>query len=101
MKAKSIYKCPEEAAQAKKNAIKKVRSYAMNAYIGPRPDTDFTVSPLYKAFFKDSDVGRPSDIFLMMDENADTLCMPHFRVLMDGQSWFHAPSALHSGSGVM
>jgi prepilin-type processing-associated H-X9-DG protein len=36
-----------------------------------------------------------------MDVYPDTLCMPHFRVSMSGNNWFHAPSNLHQGGGII
>ena len=101
LKTKSIYKCPEDRASNKKGAINKVRSYSMNCYAAPIADTEFSVTKTYKAFNKDGDITRPSDLFLFMDVNPETLCMPHFRVLMEEQNWFHAPSTLHSGSGAI
>jgi prepilin-type N-terminal cleavage/methylation domain-containing protein len=103
-KSKPTYKCPEDKSVYGSGKLKapKIRSYSMNCYVGPIAGAqDFTPSSPYISFKRSADVARPADIFLFMDVNPDTICMPHFRVLMDSESWFHAPSALHKGAGVV
>ncbi len=104
MKSNPTYKCPEDKSVFGNGRFKlpKIRSFSMNSYVGVVAGTqDFTPSPTYLSFKRSADLVRPSDIFLFMDVNPDTICMPHFRVLMNSESWFHAPSALHKGAGVV
>lgn len=104
LRSTAIYKCPEDKSTLGKTKVPKVRSYAMNCYVGavPKvPDLDFRPVPGMAVFGKSADLGRPSDTFLFMDVDPDIICMPHFRVLMDGGVWFHNPSALHRNAGVI
>jgi hypothetical protein len=99
LKSLEIYKCPEDKSKIGK--LPKLRSYSMNSYVADTPDGQFTPSATYKSFRRMQDVATPSDIFLTMDVNPDTICMPHFRVMMDSPTWFHVPSTLHKKSGVL
>ncbi len=103
LKSKAVYKCPEDKSVVPQfRGQPRVRSYSMNAYIAPIRGDNFTTAAAFAVFRKSTDFLRPADIFLTMDVNPDTLCMPHFRVLMTGNNnWFHAPSTLHSRSAVL
>jgi prepilin-type N-terminal cleavage/methylation domain-containing protein len=96
-----IYKCPEDKSTSGPAKTPKVRSYAMNCYVGAVQDADFYPVPGYATFNKLEDLGQPSDTFLFIDTAPDTVCMPQFRVLMDSSVWFHTPSTLHRNSGVI
>jgi prepilin-type N-terminal cleavage/methylation domain-containing protein len=102
LKAKAVYKCPEDKVVTPQFRNQQhVRSYAMNAYIAPMRGDSFTTDANYAVFRRSTDFQKPSEVFLTMDVNPDTLCMPQFRVYMSGNSWFHAPSTLHSRSSVL
>jgi len=96
LKSKAIYKCPEDKAITRRALH--VRSYSMNSYIAP---VQFQTEPGWAVFKRSTDFVNPAGIFLMMDVYPDTLCMPHFRVLMSAEQWFHAPSNLHKKAGLI
>ena len=71
----AIYRCPSDEGQmfdGKRTAV--VRSYAMNSFMGGR---DATVGPIpetamtgYTWFFaKDSDISRPSEMWVLIDQD--------------------------------
>jgi len=97
LQSKAIYKCPEDKSTATAKKIPRVRSYAMNAYVGPVRNDSFQNEAGWAVFRKGSEIATPSEIFLTMDVYPDTLCMPHFRIRMGGSTFFHAPSLLHQG----
>lgn len=94
--SKAIYKCPEDRSMTRK--APNVRSYSMNAHIGT---TQYQTEPGWAVFKKSGDFRNPAGIFLTMDVQPGTLCMPQFRVSMGNDAWFHAPSVLHRNSGVL
>lgn len=96
LKTKATYKCPEDKAITRR--APHVRSYSMNAYLGT---TQYQTETGWAVFRKTGDLIRPSEIFLTMDVFPETICMPHFRVPMSNEQWFHAPSTLHKNSGVV
>lgn len=107
LNSKGTYRCPADSKKIGTRTIPNVRSYAMNAYIASTatpPNYDpFTLEREFQSYKKASDFQNPAETFLFMDVNPDTVCMPHFRVLMrpDAQMWFHVPSTLHKMAGVV
>ena len=100
IKSKPSYRCPADNKPIATRKAPNVRSYAMNSYIDPA-SSEFASDGGYKVFGKAGDLRTPTQIFLTMDVNPESICMPHFRVLMTQNSWFHVPSALHGGAGVV
>ncbi|HEV8544201.1 MAG TPA: type II secretion system protein [Verrucomicrobiae bacterium] len=101
VQSKAIYKCPEDKAVEGPKKTPHARSYSMNSYIAPVKSAQNLDETGWAVFRKSTDFVNPSATFLTMDVYPDTLCMPHFRVLMGEEQWFHAPSNLHKGLGVI
>jgi prepilin-type N-terminal cleavage/methylation domain-containing protein len=104
----AVFKCPEDRGGGMRSGVRNaphVRSYAMNAYLG------WTAEPReleggYKIFARASDLDSvsPADLFVFQDVHPDSLCMPAFVVYMPGSDvdgFYHYPSSLHRGSGVL
>jgi hypothetical protein len=101
LKSLAIYKCPEDKSTVGPAKTPKVRSYAMNCYVGACDNADFHPLPAFTSFNKADDLGRPTETLLFLDTAPDTICMPQFRVLMTGGQWYHTPATLHRNSGVV
>jgi prepilin-type N-terminal cleavage/methylation domain-containing protein/prepilin-type processing-associated H-X9-DG protein len=77
----SIYHCPsDEAVSAMQKAAgwtQRVRSYSMNAMVGNAGDASATGvnvnNPSYRQFFKMSQIPRPTEIFVFLDEHPDSI----------------------------
>jgi prepilin-type N-terminal cleavage/methylation domain-containing protein len=110
LKTADIYKCPSDQTLLSERGTKvpTARSYSMNGYVGwdgPfHQGLDFT---RYEVYHKLSDIHRlgPSDLFVFLDMNPDSICWPFFGTFMPepslGTRFFMYPGALHFKSGVL
>jgi prepilin-type N-terminal cleavage/methylation domain-containing protein len=101
-----VYRCPSDrvAGTGVGNLEHpRVRSYAMNGYVGflggdfrGVPNTRYTI------FKKTSDFKKMSgsDAMVMVDMNPNSICRPMFGVQMDSPVIFHYPASHHNRSGV-
>jgi prepilin-type N-terminal cleavage/methylation domain-containing protein len=105
----AIYKCPSDQTllSEKGTRLPTVRSYSMNAYVGwtgPfHPTLDFVH---FETYHKLGQVQRisPSQLFVFLDMNPDSICWPFFGTFMQpsaGTRFFMYPGALHAKSGVL
>lgn len=102
-----IYKCPSDriAGTGVGNLEHpRVRSYAMNGYVGYRGG-DFRGVPdtaRYVVFRKTSDIRNiaSSDLMVFVDVNPMSICRPVFGTYMDQNTMLHYPAAHHSRSGI-
>lgn len=101
LKSAAVYKCPSDDVTFTVGSARlpKVRSYAMNLYLGPMT-TSYT-SPNYRSFQKTTDLARvkPSAIFLFQDVMPENLCSPAFVVNMTSDEFYHYPSSRHQNVG--
>jgi prepilin-type N-terminal cleavage/methylation domain-containing protein/prepilin-type processing-associated H-X9-DG protein len=88
----------------------RLRSYAMNAYMGWVGEWDSRLgpmagpgNPLWKVFKKHSDlaVAAPGGMFVFADVNPNSICWPFFGVQMVQDSFFNFPNAGHTQGGVI
>ena len=76
-----VYRCPSDRAlssiQAAAGWDRRIRSYSMNAMIGDAGNfttNGFNVNnPDYRQFFKTTQIPRPSEIFVFLDEHPDSI----------------------------
>jgi prepilin-type N-terminal cleavage/methylation domain-containing protein/prepilin-type processing-associated H-X9-DG protein len=111
LKSVSVYKCPSDQSTIRVNAmtVPKIRSYAMNAYLGwdegGRNAVPRELNANYLVAKKLSNLAKPkpAGIFLFQDVLPENLCYPAFMVLLGErpESFFHFPSSLHRGGGVV
>ena len=103
IKSPHIYKCPEDRSLALGTPliVPKVRSYALNGYLGSVDPN--IVGPNHVNFIKGSDFTTvsPSLIFAFQDLNPPALCRPAVINLFHRDSFFHLPASHHNGSGVL
>lgn len=111
LNASSIYKCPSDVTLGTngRKDFPRVRSYAMNAYVGwigpaykpGMPDFDH-----YKVFAKTTDMTAPApaNLLLVEEVHPDSICTPFFGAYMDGGRKlriFHYPASYHNRSSVV
>ena len=100
-----IYKCPGDKKDAQKGP--RVRSVSMNAYMGgvsSDPNIVGNGFSTYKVFQKYTAIlsPNPSDAWVFLDENGDSINDGFFFVAMDGtakNSWCEWPANYHGGTG--
>jgi len=80
----------------------KIRSYALNAYLGTVA-LDDRLSTAYQVFFKHSELTRqmPGGTITFLDINPDSICWPFFGVHMNKDSFFNFPNSSHNRGGVI
>jgi prepilin-type N-terminal cleavage/methylation domain-containing protein/prepilin-type processing-associated H-X9-DG protein len=107
-----IYLCPTDrnTVTLSGKTYPKLRSYAMNAYLGWVGDWDTRLGPRdnrsdppYRIFYKHSDLvaAMPGGVFVFQDVNPNSICWPFFGVQMTQETFFNFPNASHSQGGVI
>jgi prepilin-type processing-associated H-X9-DG protein len=103
-----LYKCPADRTPGTSatKAHPRVRSYAMNSYVGwigsafkTAPDT-----ARYTVVKKTAEINTPgpSSLLVLVEVNPDSICRPCFGVYMDGPPRFlHFPASYHNRAGVL
>ena len=111
--AVNIYRCPSDqvlsTSQRAAGWSARLRSYAMNAMVGNAGN--FSASgnnvnnPGYKQFFKLTQIPRPTDIFVFLDEHPDSITDGYFLNKNSGyyyrssvSQWLHLPASYHNHS---
>ena len=107
-----IYRCPSDnvlsMVQAQAGWNGRIRSYSMNAMVGDAGSlsaSGFNINnPGYRQIFKDTQIDRPSDIFVFLDEHPDSIDDGYFleRENVKGydsdQQWIDLPASYHNGA---
>jgi prepilin-type N-terminal cleavage/methylation domain-containing protein len=108
IKSPGTYLCPADRDTVKIGGVTypKIRSYAMNAYVGWTGTWDTRLAMGYKIFRKHSDfatVAMPSGTMLFIDVQPDSICWPYFGVEMQSNYdyFFNFPLSAHSRGGVL
>jgi prepilin-type N-terminal cleavage/methylation domain-containing protein/prepilin-type processing-associated H-X9-DG protein len=101
-----VYLCPTDRASVLVNgkALPRVRSYALNAYVGTRTDFwDSRLAANFAVFKKQSEISPklPAGTLTFVDVYADSLCWPYFGVYMTQDSFFNFPNSSHNRGGVV
>ena len=119
LKSAGVYKCPtDQSCNMGATGIPRVRSYSMNMAIGPSGNTDgsdqhvkwptpsgnFLPWPTYKEYLKESDITAPSpsDLWLITDEDPDTIDDGSFAFQMPSSAfatyWINEPTKSHGNA---
>ncbi len=109
LKAKDIYKCPSDKTLGTAGTAKKprLRSYAMNAYVGWDDDVYRGIpNANYMVFRRTADFGNisPASIFLISDVHPDSICRPFFGMILTLKptTFYHYPASYHDrGSSIL
>jgi len=108
LKTVTLYKCPADRSlwpfDGKK--VYMTRSYAMNAYVGTRPnlaEDPLWLDSRFRIYLKSSDLAAdaPANRFVFADVNPGNICTPGFGVNMTSDMFTHYPSSLHNKAGVL
>jgi prepilin-type N-terminal cleavage/methylation domain-containing protein/prepilin-type processing-associated H-X9-DG protein len=91
-----IYKCPADREPAPNGPH--IRSMSMNAMVGNPGVLTNQFNPLYRQFFKSTQVPNPSGIFVFLDEQADTLNDGFFVNRLQMETWGNLPGSYHDGA---
>jgi len=95
-----IYMCPTDRTLVRVNGVnqQRIRSYAMNAYLGWSGAWDARLSANYRVFQKHSQVtaAMPRGIFLFADVFPESICWPYFGVQMERDIFFNYPGVSHN-----
>jgi hypothetical protein len=93
-----VYNCPAEKTYytVNRQKVKKLRSYSMNDFMNGHMNAQGL------RFYKKGDEIRDgSKVFVFIDTEPWSNCWTPFEIPSKGQRFFHAPSILHGGSGVI
>lgn len=105
LKTTQIYLCPTDKQTVTVNGLvyPKLRSYALNCYLGWSGPWDSRLSAAYRVFTKHSQLvaNMPSGTFTFQDVNPESICWPYFGVHMDRDSFFNWPNSSHNRGGVV
>jgi prepilin-type processing-associated H-X9-DG protein len=105
-----IYHCPSDralsASQRAAGWDQRIRSYSMNAMVGDAGAISAggvnTNNPYYKQFFKNTQIPRPTDIFVFLDEQSDSINDGYFLNKDSppglGDLWYKLPASYHNRS---
>ena len=112
--ALGIYKCPGDiylsTVQAKQGWSRRLRSNSMNALFGLSSDTNDGGSdgnsyaghawfdPTYVQFLKQTDVRQPSDTWVTLDEQGDSINDGFFICGPTATEWGDIPASYHNGA---
>jgi len=91
-----IYKCPSDREPAPNGPH--IRSMSMNALVGDPGELTNRFNPLYVQYYKKTAIGAPSNIFVFLDELADTLNDGFFMNRLEDYSWGNVPASYHNGA---
>jgi len=99
-----IYKCPGDKLNGKSGP--RLRSISMNGMMGGySPGDPASInSPGFQLYLKLSDISKPnpSQAWVFIDENADSINDGFFRVNMSNtNAWQDIPASYHGGSGAL
>ncbi len=108
LKTPQIYKCPTDRSTIKvgNKDLPKIRSYAMNSYLGTLPGNfvgPVEINASFRVYVKSSDVASdlPAKRFLFMDVNPASICTPGFGVDMRQDRIIHYPASAHNRQAVV
>ncbi len=101
-----VYRCPSDKvlSQVQRDAgwSHRVRSYSMNAMIGDAGELSSSGSnqnnPGYTQFFRITDIPRPSDIFVFVEEHPDSINDGYFLNKFYVHHWIDLPASDHNGA---
>jgi prepilin-type processing-associated H-X9-DG protein len=101
-----IYRCPSDhalsAIQRAAGWDARVRSYSMNAMVGDAGSFSTNGvnvnNPNYAQFFKTTQILRPSEIFVFLDEHPDSINDGYFLERDYYPEWHDLPASYHNGS---
>ncbi len=100
-----IYLCPTDRPTIELDGawFPRLRSYAMNNYLGWFGEWDERLSNRYRVFRKHTELvsPMPAGVFLFQDVDPNSICWPYFGVYMTQDAFFNFPNSSHTRGGVV
>jgi len=91
----NVFRCPGDKS-ANKAGGPRTRSYSMNGNFGGR------TSEVQRVVLRASEVGNPTDVFVFIDEDADSIDDAHFLVWpAPDKRWVNLPADRHAQTGIL
>ena len=105
-KAIDLYRCPSDRVlsdeQRRAGWTARLRSYSMNAMVGDAGEISASGTnqnnPKYIQFFRVTDIPRPSNIFVFLDEHPDSINDGYFVNKAYVPKWLDLPASYHNGA---
>jgi prepilin-type N-terminal cleavage/methylation domain-containing protein/prepilin-type processing-associated H-X9-DG protein len=97
-----VYKCPGDSkprtdtANAGKN---NQRSMSMNAWMNPLSDDNGLLQGNFRKYRKQTQISRPSNTWVAIDENPNSINDGWFLVFMHQAAWRDYPASYHGSAG--
>ena len=100
-----VYLCPTDRPTIELGGAyyPRMRSYALNNYLGWVGEWDDRLAQSYKVFRKQGEITPPGParLFLFQDVDPNSICWPYFGVYMNQDAFFNFPNSSHTGGGVV
>ena len=105
LKDRKLYMCPTDkpTVTVAGKQYPKLRSYALNCYLGWTGDWDDRLDSRFRVFKKQGQLtsSMPSGTFLFADVHPSSICWPFYGVYMRLDRMFNFPNSSHSQGGVV
>jgi prepilin-type N-terminal cleavage/methylation domain-containing protein/prepilin-type processing-associated H-X9-DG protein len=110
LSAHRVFKCPSDKTRIVDpqrpfvGNVPTTRTYTMNAFLHPAGFVNELVTSMSNSrhYLKGTDIESPSERFVFIDGNPQSICAPAFVVNAEPSPlFFHYPGALHKGSAAV
>jgi prepilin-type N-terminal cleavage/methylation domain-containing protein/prepilin-type processing-associated H-X9-DG protein len=92
-----VFRCPADKFSGQSGT--RVRSIAMNGFVGDVLWINRTLNPRWNRFLKTTDFRSPASIWVLLDEHPDSINDGLFAVPMTSTYWWDVPASYHNGAG--
>jgi prepilin-type N-terminal cleavage/methylation domain-containing protein/prepilin-type processing-associated H-X9-DG protein len=105
-RSSKVYHCPADRVvsdlQAAAGWTARVRSTSMNAMVGDAGEFSRSGAnlnnPYYRQFFKSTQVPKPTQIFVFIEEHPDSINDGYFLDRLNRPQWIDLPASYHNGA---
>lgn len=94
--ATQVFKCPSDKSIAENG--RRIRSFSMNSLVGNPGELTNRFNPKMVQFYQISDVTKPSEIYVFLDEHPDTINDGFFMNRWEEYKWGNLPASYHDDS---
>ena len=92
----AVFKCPSDRSLAANGY--RIRSYSMNSLVGNPGELTNRFNPQLRQFYMVTEMPRPSEIYVFLDEHPDTINDGFFMNRWAEYKWGNLPASYHNGS---
>jgi prepilin-type N-terminal cleavage/methylation domain-containing protein/prepilin-type processing-associated H-X9-DG protein len=89
----AVFKCPSDKSLAQSGP--RLRSYSMNSLVGDPGVLTNQFNPQMRQFFKLEEIPNPSGVYVLLDENPDTINDGFFMNRWEDYVWGNLPGSDH------